>query len=308
MENFIVIVGMGQLGSLFAQGFLKLGYLVMPVLRSMPFPVFEGSFVPQCIVVCVDIGDLVLFNCVEDLTQQVLSNCVEDLTQQVPRLTDIPTMYLDRVVFVQNELLPIHIQSFVTNLNVIVVWLEKKGYLPPRLRSFSPELFYTENNDLAQLLQHTMDVLGIPCRRVKTKQNMVHCMMMKNIYNLVMNVAGLALGQYNCDDADAAGADSTFRDLLADEPLLSSLVQEALVVQTTQEPHPVDQHRIVEHVLRYIHQTPKEQRCQGRYATQRLQRTIERMKDHLHLIPSMLRIHRTHVRDEDVEVQQILRV
>jgi hypothetical protein len=35
MSKIIVIIGMGELGELFARGFLKLGHPVYPVLRNM---------------------------------------------------------------------------------------------------------------------------------------------------------------------------------------------------------------------------------------------------------------------------------
>ena len=56
MKQPVIIIGMGEMGELFARGFLKLGYPVYPVLRGMDL-VLEASRVPEPALVIVAVGE-----------------------------------------------------------------------------------------------------------------------------------------------------------------------------------------------------------------------------------------------------------
>ncbi|OTE95570.1 hypothetical protein BCS42_12230 [Crenothrix sp. D3] len=56
MNKFVVIIGMGELGEIFARGFLKLGYPVYPVLRSMQLATVVSA-IPEPELVLLAIGE-----------------------------------------------------------------------------------------------------------------------------------------------------------------------------------------------------------------------------------------------------------
>ena len=56
MNKFVVIIGMGELGELFARGFLKLGYPVYPVLRSMQLATVVSA-IPEPELVLLAVGE-----------------------------------------------------------------------------------------------------------------------------------------------------------------------------------------------------------------------------------------------------------
>ena len=56
MKRPVVIVGMGELGELFASGFLKLGHPVYPVIRDMAMASM-ASTIPEPELVLVTVGE-----------------------------------------------------------------------------------------------------------------------------------------------------------------------------------------------------------------------------------------------------------
>ena len=83
MNKFVVIIGMGELGEIFARGFLKLGYPVYPVLRSMQFSTVVSA-IPEPELVLLAVGE-------------------DDFH---PQLEVLPDSWRGKLVFLQNELLP----------------------------------------------------------------------------------------------------------------------------------------------------------------------------------------------------------
>jgi len=82
MNKSVVVVGLGEMGSVFARGFLRSGYTVHPVVRGVDM---------QTVADAVELPELVLIAVGE-----------ADLHEQ---LANIPTVWKDRIVLLQNELL-----------------------------------------------------------------------------------------------------------------------------------------------------------------------------------------------------------
>lgn len=161
----VVIVGLGELGSVFARGLLRLGHPVLPVLRSTPVAAVSEAY-PEPAVVLVTVGE-------------------DDLP---PALGDLPPQWLSRVALVQNELLPAQWESAgVERPTVAVVWFEKKAG-----REAHDVLPTVLSGPQAELLARCLEVQGIT-RRLAPEADLLHELVAKNLYILVLNLAGLAV-------------------------------------------------------------------------------------------------------------------
>ena len=59
MNKPVVVIGIGEIGSVFARGFLRLGYPVVPVTRGMDMAVVAADVAePELVVVAVAEKDL----------------------------------------------------------------------------------------------------------------------------------------------------------------------------------------------------------------------------------------------------------
>ena len=104
----IVIVGLGEIGQLLAGGFLKTGYPVYPVNRGESLNQWHSEcFDPELIVLAVGEKDL------------------------PTALSAIPNRFKDRVLLLQNELLPTDWERHgIFDPTVLIVWLDKKKGRP----------------------------------------------------------------------------------------------------------------------------------------------------------------------------------
>ena len=158
-----VVVGMGELGTVFAGGLLKLGHPVFSVLRGQTIrdATIDGS--PDLVIVAVGEDDL----------------------DSVLRSHPAPAHDL---VLMQNELLPgVWERHGLTTPNVVVVWFEKK---PGRaIHTVLPTVLSGPRaNQLASLL----DAVGVSHRRVDPG-DLLFELIKKNLYILVHNVCGLVV-------------------------------------------------------------------------------------------------------------------
>ena len=83
MKKTVVVVGIGEIGSVFARGFMRSGYPIFPVTRNMQMSDVEHLVADP---------ELVLITVGENELDGVLSS--------------VPEGWKDRLVLVQNELLP----------------------------------------------------------------------------------------------------------------------------------------------------------------------------------------------------------
>ena len=83
MKNSVVVIGMGEMGSVFARGFLRAGYPVIPLTRDMDMKT-ESQAIDNPELVVVAVGEADLHAVLEQL----------------------PEAWSDRLLLMQNELLP----------------------------------------------------------------------------------------------------------------------------------------------------------------------------------------------------------
>lgn len=161
-----VVVGMGEMGSVFARGLLKSGHPVFPVLRSTDVQAAAAS-IPDPIVAVVAVGEA-------------------DLDES---LENTPQPWRKHLVLLQNELLPRDWQRHdLGNPTVIVVWFEKKKGMDTKVIIPSPV-----HGPASAHIGAALDTLGIPTVEVDAA-GLLHELVRKNLYILTANIAGLDSG------------------------------------------------------------------------------------------------------------------
>ena len=98
----VVVIGMGEMGSVFARGLLRLGHPVFPINRDTNMRKLAREL-PDPRLVLVAVGE-------------------KDL---IPVLEKLPRVWLKRLALLQNELLPKDYEH-LGKVSVISVWFEKK--------------------------------------------------------------------------------------------------------------------------------------------------------------------------------------
>ena len=162
----VVIIGVGEIGGVFARGLLRLGHPVYPVTRvtSMADAAREVEN-PAAVIIAVAEADL----------QSVLAN--------------LPDAWRDHVVLLQNELLPRDWESHHLDPTVISIWFEKKPGQDAKVLLPSP--VYGAN---AGLVIAALGAVNIPAREVGNSEEMLFELVRKNVYILTTNIAGLECG------------------------------------------------------------------------------------------------------------------
>ncbi len=166
MTKSVVIVGLGEIGSVFARGFLRLGYTVHPVTRELEMQTIADEIPAQELVI-IAVGEA-------------------DLSEQ---LSKIPDVWKDRLVLLQNELLPGDWQKYALEPTVISVWFEKKKGQDSKVIIPSP--VYGQH---AQLVIDALASIDIAAIKVSDDAALLHELVLKNVYILTTNIAGLEVG------------------------------------------------------------------------------------------------------------------
>ncbi len=163
MKKPVVIVGMGELGELFACGFLKLGYPVYPVIRGMAMASMVSA-IPEVELVLVSVGENDLHAVLES----------------------VPDEWRSRLGLLQNELLPRDWRRHgIIAPTVIVVWFDKKKGRPFVAVQPTPVC-----GPKAALLTHALDAIKVPNWEIQGGE-LLYELVRKNLYILTINIAGL---------------------------------------------------------------------------------------------------------------------
>lgn len=167
MQQYIVIIGMGQLASVFARGFLQRGIPVVPVIRGMDFQETARDY-PE--------PELVLLAVAE-----------KDFHAAMGKLSKV---WKNKLALLQNELLPRDWQQYgVVTPTVMAVWFEKKKgkevkvLLPTQI--FGPQ---------AGLIKDSLQTLDIPVATLNSPEELEYELVAKNLFVFTINIVGLAKG------------------------------------------------------------------------------------------------------------------
>ena len=250
MKNSIVIIGLGEMGGVFARGFLRNGYPVYPVTRDTDCTALAAE---------LDTPELVLLAVAE-----------KDLH---PTLKDIPEAWRDRVALLQNELLPNDWKQYgYSDPTVISVWFEKKKGQDAKVIIPSPAF-----GPQAKLLADALDSIDIPVAVLDNADQLLFELVRKNDYILTTNIAGLKTGgtvgelwsEHQDIARDVANEVITLQEKLID----SSLDREALIASVVEAFNGDTEHK-----------------CMGRSAPARLQRALELAEHYGIEVPALRQI------------------
>ncbi len=166
MKDPVVILGMGEMGGVFARGFLRAGHPVYPVTRNMDLAQ-AAKDIPEPALVLVAVAE-------------------NDLH---PVLEKIPAPWTGRLVLLQNELLPRDWEQYGLEPTVISVWFEKKKGMDAKVIIPSP-VYGTYSG----LIATALNAIEIPTRVLDSADELLFELVVKNLYILTSNICGLKVG------------------------------------------------------------------------------------------------------------------
>lgn len=250
MHKPVVVIGIGEIGSVFARGFLRLGYPIVPVTRDMNLGIVAKEVQePEAVIVAVAEKDL------------------------HATLADLPDAWCDRLILLQNELLPCDWQQYgLVNPTVISVWFEKKKGMDSKMVIASPAY-----GEFASLLKEALGSLDIPVRELADDSELLFELVLKNLYILTTNIAGLESG-------------GNVRDLwLNHNDLACAVAGDVLDIQEFLTGKELDRTALIEGMLRAFDGDP-DHGCMGRSAPARLKRALSIANEAKLEVPNLRRI------------------
>jgi hypothetical protein len=239
MYQVVVVIGLGEMGSIFARGILRLGHPVYPVTRDTDMAAYCKN-IPQPELVLVAVGE----------------------TDLQPILKQIPIEWQSRIVLLQNELLPRDWQPHhFENPTVISVWFEKKKGQDVKVLIPSP--VFGPN---AGLISNALATLDIPVRELATEKELELELVIKNVYILTTNIAGLVIG-------------GTVDDLWSkNETLARDIANDVIDIQEKLTGNAYKREQLISGMVKAI-DGDRAHKNMGRSAPARLKRAIQQADD-----------------------------
>lgn len=250
MKQPVIIIGMGEMGGVFARGFLKSGHPVYPLGRQQDIQ-HEASSIPEPELVLIAVGE-------SDLSD-VLQN--------------IPQSWRKKLVLLQNELLPEDwIKHGISDPTIISAWFEKKPGQDFKVLIPSPVF-----GPHATLVEEVLCSLNIPVNIIENEEKILSELVTKNLYILTTNICGLETGGNvkQLWDLHSILMNKVFDDVLA--------IQQHLCAAT------FNRDPLLSAVLNAFDGDPDHQ-CMGRSAPQRLSRALQIAADAGLEVPELQRI------------------
>lgn len=233
MKQPVVVVGMGEMGSVFARGLLRLGHPVYPVTRDIDMGMLAQQL-PHPEMVLVAVGEAAL----------------------PETLAKVPVQWRDRLALLQNELLPADYAE-LPEPSVISVWFEKKKGQDSKVLIPSPAF-----GPLAQRLVDALATLDIAARSVASAEQMQFELVVKNVYIVTTNIAGLRVG-------------GTVGELWSQhQSLAREVAADVIAIQEALTGSQFDHEALIQAMLQAF-EGDLEHKCMGRSAPARLARAIK---------------------------------
>jgi ketopantoate reductase len=248
----VIIIGLGQLGRVFAGGLLRTGHTVVPVNRGDDmFTVAHAHPDPALVLVAVAENDLHTV------------------------LAAMPGAWRPRVALIQNELLPRDWEQYrYADPTVISVWFEKKKGIDARPLIASPAA-----GPGAALLCRALATIDLPCCEVAVGDELLFELVRKNVYILTTNIAGLKTG-------------GTVSQLWAQhESFARQIANEVMDIQDALTGVAHDRDALIAGMLEAFAGDP-EHGCTGRSAPSRLARAIGHADEYGLSVPNLRALQR----------------
>jgi len=243
----VVVIGLGQLGRVFAGGLLRVGRTVIPVNRGEDMAALAQRHPgPELVLVAVAENDLHTV------------------------LAALPENWKPRVALIQNELLPRDWQAHgYVDPTVIPVWFEKKKGIDAKPLIASPAA-----GPGAGLLCRALNSIDLPCREVALDKELLFELVRKNVYILTTNIAGLKTG-------------GTVSQLWAThEAFARQVANEVMDIQDALTGSQFDRNALIAGMLEAFDGDP-EHGCTGRSAPARLARAIRHADEFGLAVPTL---------------------
>ncbi|MEM9193773.1 MAG: hypothetical protein AAGF12_31650 [Myxococcota bacterium] len=247
-----IVWGVGQLGAVFAHGLLRRGHPVTPIRRGDDPAEVARRGTPELVMITVGEPDL----------PGVLEHC--------------PEVFRDRLVLVQNELLPASWTPYPVEPTVAVVWFEKK-----KATALHPIVPTPVAGRLAAEVVACLSTIDVPAVEVPIDR-IVPELVLKNLYILAANIGGLAVG---------GGTVGELMD--RHRPLVDELTHEIVEVQSQLTREPLDESELRSELLRVFRADP-DHAAMGRTAPARLRRFVAAAQELGVPVPRAVRISRSH--------------
>lgn len=230
----IALIGVGEMGGVFARAFLRAGHPVTPVLRNSDITAVARALPdPALALITVAEGDL----------EGVLAS--------------LPDTWRSRAGLLQNELLPATWEAHdLDDPTVASVWFEKKAGRAVKVIIPTPVA-----GPAASIVVTALDAIGIPARRVDHGSELLDELLAKNAYILTANIAGLRTG------GTVGELWSTHHDFAA------AVADEVLDVQQALVGGPIDRDAAIAGMVRAFDGDP-DHGTTGRSAPARLRRAV----------------------------------
>ena len=234
MKEYIVIIGMGQLASVFARGFLQRGIPVVPVIRSMDFQETARDYPePELVLLAVAEKDF------------------------HPAMEELPEVWKNKLALLQNELLPRDWQQYgVINPTVMAVWFEKKK--GREVKVLLPTQVY---GPYAELIDYALKTQDIPVAILNSPEDLEYELVLKNLFVFTINIVGVEKG------GTTGVLWTEHRDLTRRVFLEVLKIQEMLI-----DKH-LPQERLLARFTAALNSDP-DHTCRGRAAPERLTRLL----------------------------------
>lgn len=233
MSKNVVIVGLGEMGGVFARGFLRAGIPVYPIIRTMNI---------QQAVQSMPNPDLVLLAMGENDLQTSLAT--------------IPAQWKGKIAFLQNELLPRDWRDHLSDPTVISVWFEKKKGQDVKVLIPSPVF-----GNGSELIKAALETIDIPVEIKSNADEMELELVLKNVYILTTNIAGLECG---------GNVESLWSEYNA---LAREVASEVMDIQEWLTGKTLDREKMIDGFVNAMN-GDLEHKCMGRSAPGRLARAI----------------------------------
>ena len=231
----VIIIGLGEMGSVFARAILKLGFPVYPVGRDTDMDELSRE-IPNPFMVLNAVGE-------------------KDLQATLKK---IPSAWRDSIALLQNELLPRDWEAYnFSEPTIISVWFEKKKGQDSKVLIPSPCF-----GSKASMLVDALATLDIPAIEVSSAKNMEEELLIKNIYILTTNISGLVTKDNVADLWDNHNK------------LALEVADEVMDIQAALVEHDLDRKKLIKGFKVGI-DGDLAHMCMGRSAPGRLARAIE---------------------------------
>ncbi|MCU7939335.1 MAG: hypothetical protein KZQ64_15125 [gamma proteobacterium symbiont of Bathyaustriella thionipta] len=252
MNNPIVVIGIGEMSSVFTRALLRAGNPLIPITRDMNIAeTAQQITTPEMVLVAVGESDL------------------DTVLEQLPE------QWKDKIALLQNELLPSDWKKHhLIEPTVISVWFEKKPGQDFKVLVPSPIV-----GPKADILAAALKTLSIPTWIVKDDNEMLFELVRKNLFILTTNIAGLEVG----GDVNALWNEN--RDLAL------RVMDDVLTIQNHLTDQQHDRERLIEAMVEAIN-GDLAHKCMGRSAPVRLSKAIDYAKKNNLQVNELQRIYK----------------